>query len=152
MHYLNTKEAAAILNCGTKNVTMMCAAGKFPGAKKVMGKKTDEWRIPAQEVIDYQANKEVEAEVLPPESHELVTVKSLADFFMDERRRNDAEHDETRRILEEEVKRRNKEIEELRGILTKQEEGIAAVWGKVMEKKKPGWIARLLGIGNINFF
>ena len=161
MHYLTAKETAAILGCGPKNVTLLCASGKFPGAKKVPGKKTEEWRVPAEEVIQYQAHKEVEAEVLPPESYELVTRQSLMEFIAEVINRNEAENAETRKMIEEvsqryeeEAKRKDEEIEELRGRLTKQEEEsaetqkeVAAVWGKVMEieKKKPSLWARLLG-------
>jgi len=168
MHYLTTKEAASILGCSPKNVTLLCAAEKFPGCKKVPGKKTEEWRIPAQAVIDYQANREVEVDVLPPESYELVTRRSLLDLIAEVVSRNEAENAETRKMVEEsrmevaeKLREKDEEIEELRGRLTKQEEEseearkeVAAVWGKVAEmgKKKPGWIARLLGIGNINFF
>lgn len=166
-HYLTTKEASAILGCGPKNVTLLCAAGKFPGAKKVPGKKTDEWRIPAEEVIQYQAQKEVEAEVLPPEGLELVTTRSLESVIAEVISRNQKEHAETRKMIaeieqryEEETKRKDEEIAELRGILTRQEEEqavtkqnvaevqkeVAVVWGKVTElqNKKPWW-AKLLG-------
>ena len=172
MHYLTAKETAAILGCGPKNVTLMCAAGKFPGAKKVPGKKIDgEWRVPAEEVIEYQARKEAKVDILPPESYALVTKQSLLDVIAEVINRNEAENAETRKMIEEvsqryeeEAKRKDEEIEELRGRLTKQEEEsaetrkeVAAVWGKVerieeQAKKKPGLIARLLGIGNINFF
>ena len=165
MHYLTAKETAAILGCGPKNVTLMCAAGKFPGAKKVPGKKIDgEWRVPAEEVIEYQARKEAKVDILPPESYALVTKQSLMDMIAEVINRNEAENAETRRMVEEvklwyeeEAKRNEEEIEELRRRLTKQEEEsaetqkeVAAVWGKVaeMEKKKPGLIARLLGRGN----
>jgi len=143
MHYLTAKEAAAILGCSPKNVTLLCAAEKFPGCKKVPGKKTEEWRIPAQAVIDYQANREVEVDVLPPESYALVTRQSLLDMIAEVINRNEAENAETRKMVEEvklwyeeEAKRNEEEIEELRGRLTKQEEGIASVWGKVAEMEK----------------
>jgi hypothetical protein len=159
MHYLTTKEASAILGCGRKNVTLLCAAGKFPGAKKVPGKKIDgEWRIPAEEVIQYQAQKEVGVEVLPPESYTPVTVKSLMDIIAEERERNDEAIEEIRKNIEErytfyteELQRKEEEIQELRGRIIKQEEEssetrkeVAAVWGKVEEmektkKKRPFW-------------
>jgi len=149
MHYLTAKEAAAILGCSPKNVTLLCAAEKFPGCKKVPGKKTEEWRIPAQSVIDYQASREVEVDILPPESYALVTKQSLMDMIAEVINRNEAENAETRKMVEEvkqvyeeEAKRNEEEIEELRGILAKQGEGIAAVWGKVAEmekKKRPFW-------------
>ena len=159
MHYLTAKEAAAILGCSPKNVTLLCAAEKFPGCKKVPGKKTEEWRIPAQSVIDYQASREVEVDVLPPESYELVTRRSLLDLIAEVVSRNEAENAETRKMVEEikqwyeeEAKRNEEEIAELRGRLTKQEEEsaetkkeVAVVWGKVAEveektkKKRPFW-------------
>lgn len=163
MHYLTSKEAAAILGCSPKNVTLLCAAGKFPGVKKVPGRKTEEWRIPAQSVIDYQMQKEVDVEVFPPESHELVTRQSLLDLFAEIERRNETEHAETRMMVEESrgeiaerLREKDEEISELRGILAKNQEEnseeMKKVWGKVerieeQTKKKPGWFARLLGRG-----
>jgi len=148
MHYLTTKEAAQIIGCGTKNITLLCKAGKFPGAKKMPGKKTAEWRIPAKDVANYQAQKDSPVEVMPPEALELVTKQSFMDFITEIQRRNEEEIAEIRRSIEEIERRKDEKVAEVRSQLSRKEEEIAEIKARLAEveektKKKPGILARL---------
>jgi len=162
-----SRQVAAMMGVTNRQITDMCAQGKFPGAYK---DKTPQkkWHIPQEAALEVLAAREAPVEVLPPEGLAVVPHETARAFVVgivetalaEERKKNREEVAalekkvaELEERLTSEVVRKSEEVAELLGKTEQLEdhdrkfmEGLREVQRQLEEKKKkPGLVARVKG-------